>query len=382
MELDPEGGRTMMNGTISPTIRSLGLRATLAALLAAALAGAGLAPASAEPPVRPTPTMMTYNVYLGANLQPLFGENDPIRLIQKAAAIVAHFDEVDFRVRAVAIARQIIEQDPDVLALQEVSLLEIAPTGMPFATRYDFLQILLDELERQGHPFRAVTINPNFTGTLPIDFVGTRARLTDRNVIIVPSDPPASELATSNPAQDVYDRTLDVPLGGTIFHGRRGWASIDVVFEGAPFRLFNTHFEAFDSSVREDQVGELAEIMSASRLPVVLAGDINLYPRGVRALDEAAWRVLSGDGFRDAWVVAECFEPRFTAGQTDDLDNVPSILDNTVDFVLFDKDFETKTVEGSCDIAGEELDDRTDTVPALWPSDHAAVIVHLRLARP
>jgi hypothetical protein len=92
--------------------------------------------------------------------------------------------------------------------------------------------------------------------------------------------------------------------------------------------------------------------------------------------------VLGGDGFRDAWVVAECFEPRFTAGQTDDLNRVPSILDNTVDFVLFDKDFETKTVEGSCDIAGEELDDRTNTLPALWPSDHAAVVVDLRLAQP
>lgn len=338
--------------------------------------------ASARPPVRPTPTVMTYNVYLGANLQPLFGENDPFRLVLKAAAIVAHFDRVDFRVRAVALARQIIEQDPDVVALQEVSLLEVAPPGMPFATRYDFLQILLTELERQGHPFRAVTINPNFSGTLPIDFVGSRARLTDRNVIIVPNDAPASELTTSNSAQDVYDRTLDVPLGGTIFHGQRGWGSIDVVFQGAPFRFFDTHFEAFDPGVREDQVRELAQIMSTSPLPVVLAGDINLYPRGVRALDEAAWRVLGGDGFRDAWVVAECFEPRFTAGQTDDLDNIPSILDNTVDFVLFDKDFETKTVEGSCDIAGEELDDRTDTLPALWPSDHAAVIVDLRLATP
>lgn len=371
-----------MNGTISRRDRSLRWHATLVALVVAVLTGTALAPASATPPVRRTPTVMTYNVYLGANLQPLFGENDPVRLILKASAIVAHFDKVDFRVRAVAIARQIIEQDPDVVALQELSLLEIAPPGMPFATTYDFLQILLTELERQGHPFRAVTINPNFSGTLPIDFVGSRARLTDRNAIIVPRDAPPSELTTSNPAQDVYDRTLDVPLGGTIFHGRRGWASIDLVFEGAPFRFFDTHFEAFDPGVREDQVRELAQIMSTSPLPVVLAGDINLYPRGVRALDDAAWRVLGGDGFRDAWVVAECFELRFTAGQTDDLDNVPSILDNTVDFVLFDKDFETKTVEGSCDIAGEELDDRTNTVPALWPSDHAAVIVDLRLETP
>jgi endonuclease/exonuclease/phosphatase family metal-dependent hydrolase len=369
---------TMAGGRRSPVV----LWGLVAVFVIGMVATTNPVLASERPPVRPTPTVMTYNVYLGANLQPLFGENDPTRLVLKAAAIVAHFDKVDFRVRAVALARQIIEQDPDVAALQEVSLLEIAPPGMPFATTYDFLQILLDELERQDHPFRAVTINPNFTGTLPIDFVGTRARLTDRNVIIVPSDAPASELTTSNPAQDVYDRTLDVPLGGTIFHGRRGWASIDVVFEGAPFRFFDTHFEAFDAAVREDQVGELAQIMSTSPLPVVLAGDINLYPRGVRALDEAAWRVLGGDGFRDAWVVAECFEPRFTAGQTDDLDNVPSILDNTVDFVLFDKDFETKTVEGSCDIAGEELDDRTDTLPALWPSDHAAVVVDLRLAQP
>jgi endonuclease/exonuclease/phosphatase family metal-dependent hydrolase len=364
--------------------RFAGVRLALIVLLATGLVVAtGPAQASAKPPVRPTAAVMTYNVYLGANLQPLFGENDPIKLIQKAAAIVAHVDKVDFRIRAVAIAHQIIEQDPDIVALQEVSLWEIASPGMQFATTDDFLQILLGELERQGHPFRAVTINPNFTGTLPIDFFGTRARLTDRNVIIVPSDAPAFEMTTSNPAQDVYDRTLDVPLGGTIFHGRRGWASIDVVFQGgAPFRFFDTHFEAFDPGVREDQVAELAQIMSTSPLPVVLAGDINLYPRGVRALDEAAWRVLSRDGFRDAWVVAECFEPRFTAGQTDDLDNVPSILDNTVDFVLFDKDFETKTVEGSCDIAGEELDDRTNTVPALWPSDHAAVVVDLRLAQP
>ncbi|HET7929708.1 MAG TPA: endonuclease/exonuclease/phosphatase family protein [Actinomycetota bacterium] len=327
---------------------------------------------------------MTYNVYLGANLQPLFGENDLGRLIQKAAAILAHFDTVDFRIRAVAIAHQIIEQDPDVVALQEVSLLETSPPSSPpqFTTRYDFLQILLDELERQGHPFHAVSINPNFTGTLPVDFVGSLARLTDRNVIIVPGGDPASELITSNPAQDVYDRTLDVPLGGMTFHAQRGWASIDVVFHGQPFRFFDTHFEAFDPDVRKDQVAELAQIMSSSPYPVVLAGDINLFPRDVRPLDDAAWKLLGGAGFRDAWVVAECFEPRYTAGQTDDLDNVPSILDNTVDYVLFDKDFETKPVERSCDIAGEELDDRTNTVPALWPSDHAAVAVDLRIAKP
>ena len=344
----------------------------------------GPAAASGTPADKPTARFMTYNVYLGANLQPLFNEDNPIELIQKAAAIFAHLDLVDFRIRAVAIAQQIIEQDPDVVALQEVSLWQTGPSSNPseLTTRYDFLQILLDELERQGHPFRAVSVNPNFTGMLPIDFAGTLGRFTDRNVIIVPADVPVSELMTSNPAQDVYGRTLDVPIGGVTLHGQRGWASIDVLFHGMPFRFFVTHLEAFDPDVRKDQVAELVHLMSVSPIPVVLAGDINLFPKDVRALDDAAWALLNHAGFKDAWEVAECFEPRFTAGQTDDLNNVPSILDNTVDYVLFDKDFETKPVERSCDIAGEELDDRTNTDPALWPSDHAAVVVDLLIAKP
>ena len=57
-------------------------------------------------------------------------------------------------------------------------------------------------------------------------------------------------------------------------------------------------------------------------------------------------------------------------------------IDNTVDYVLFDADFEIEAVHGSCEIAGEELGDRTATVPALWPSDHAAVVVDMHIAKP
>jgi endonuclease/exonuclease/phosphatase family metal-dependent hydrolase len=359
-------------------------RTALAALLITGSAGAiGTATASARPPERPTAAVMTYNVYLGANLVPLFGEDDPIKLIQKAAAIVAHLDLVDFRVRAVAIAHQIIEQDPDVVALQEVSLWETAPPPRPpqFTTTYDFLQILLDELARQGHPFRSVSVSTNFTGALPIDFAGTLERYTDRNAIVVPADRPASELTSENPMHGVFDAGIPITIGGAPIKVTRGWASIDVTADGRTYRLFDAHVEGYNDQIRLEQVAELDQIMSASPHPVVLAGDLNLYPMGVRALDDAAWGILSGAGFRDAWVDAECFEPRFTAGQTDDLNNVPSILDNTVDFVLYDADFETEPVERSCDIAGEELDDRTATVPALWPSDHAAVIVNLRIAK-
>jgi len=74
-------------------------------------------------------TVMTYNLYLGANLQPLFGVQDPLELIRRAAAVFAHLDQVDFDDRAVAIARQIVENEPDVVSLQEVSLWQTAPAS-------------------------------------------------------------------------------------------------------------------------------------------------------------------------------------------------------------------------------------------------------------
>jgi endonuclease/exonuclease/phosphatase family metal-dependent hydrolase len=379
---DQKGGREM-NATTARGHRSLVTRWALAALLVVGMvATTGSVPASAARD-KPTNTVMTYNVYLGANLLPLFGENDPIKLIEKAAAIVAHLDLVDFRVRAVAIAKQIVEQDPDVVALQEASLWETAPPPRPprFTPTYDFLQILLDELERQGHPFRSVSVSANFAGALPIDFSGTLERYTDRNAILVPVDGPASELTTANPMHGVFDAGIPITIGGAPVKVTRGWASIDVTSDRRTYRVFDAHVEGYNDQIRLAQVAELEQIMSNSPYPVVLAGDLNLYPMGVRNLDAAAWGILSGAGFRDAWVDAECFEPRFTAGQTDDLNNVPSILDNTVDFVLYDADFETEPVERSCDIAGEELDDRTDTDPALWPSDHGAAIVDLRIAK-
>jgi len=129
-------------------------------------------------------------------------------------------------------------------------------------------------------------------------------------------------------------------------------------------------------------VGELVEIVSASPYPVVLAGDLNLYPQGARPEDAAAWNLLAGEGFVDAWVESGGDVPAFTAGQSDDLDNVPSRLDNRVDFVLHNADGYIDAVPGSGDIVGEELDDRTATTPPLWPSDHAGVVVTLHIAKP
>jgi len=350
----------------------------IALVIAATPAGADTVPARAERRFKP----MTYNLYLGANLQPLFGVEDPAELVRRAAEIFAHLDKVDFNVRAVALAREIIDADPDVVALQEVSLWRSAPFSNPgdVTTRYDFLKILVDELSRQGHPYRTAVVNPTFNGMLPIGAaqfgVPTLAMFTDRNAIIVRSD--SSELTTANPAQGVYDARVRVKIGSNFIEFPRGWASVDVQVRDRWYTLIDTHLEAFDPAIREAQVGELVNIVAASPYPVLLAGDLNVYPEGSRAVDAEEWQMFGSVGLVDSWVEAD-EAPAFTAGQSDDLDNVPSALDNMVDFVLHGDDTHVQAVDGSGHIAGEELDDRTDTVPPLWPSDHAGVVVTLHI---
>jgi endonuclease/exonuclease/phosphatase family metal-dependent hydrolase len=365
------------------------LRIAVAALTAAVVAIATWSP----PQVQATPPeqakccfeVMTYNMYLGANIQPLFQAKDLDELRQLATEAYAHVHQVDFNLRAVAIAAQIVQAEPEVVGLQELSLWQEVLLSNPseLTTRYDFLQILLDELEAQGHPYVAASVVETFSSDpVPINDPEVAAvKWTDRNAVIARADLSASELTTANPMGAKFVTYLPVTILGTPIRATRAWTSVDVRVMGAWFRVFDTHFEAFHPLVRLAQVGELVAIMSASPYPIVLAGDINLYPQSAdRPEDRQAWNILTGAGFVDAWVESDGAFPAYTAGQPDDLDcTLPSTLDNTVDFVLHDADGYVDAVRHSGDIVGEDPADCTKTTPPLWPSDHAGVVVGLHI---
>jgi endonuclease/exonuclease/phosphatase family metal-dependent hydrolase len=155
------------------------------------------------------------------------------------------------------------------------------------------------------------------------------------------------------------------------------------MIRGRWFRFVTTHLEAYHSGVRLAQTQELMALMSDSRLPVVLVGDLNWYPATapyVRPEDTQAWQLISGAGFVDTWVEAAGVGPGYTASFGDDLIADPSALDNTVDFVLHDDAWVLDAVTGTAQIVGEELDDRTD-VHGWWPSDHAGIVVTLTFAK-
>jgi endonuclease/exonuclease/phosphatase family metal-dependent hydrolase len=342
---------------------------------------------------------MTQNLYLGANLTPIFGATDA-QLIIEAAAIYDHMLQVDFPARAEAVAALVAEERPDVLGLQEVALwhrLQWDGAGWNVVETVDYLQLLLEALASAEAPYRAVAVNENFTNAtfpLPITFdLSTAATLTMRDVILVRDDVRVSQLRVLGTASGNYASATLVPQPGdpnAVLPVLRGWSYADIKLRGKVYRFANTHLEAFspfgcdaagDPSlefpfVRNQQAKELVDLLASSPYPVVLAGDLNARPDN--PCDAMA--IFAAAGFLDAWAVAMPGIPAFTSGQTDDLDNVPSLLDHQVDYVLYDTSAVLDVLAGSGEILGEELDDRTPS--GLWPSDHAGLAVTMHIARP
>ncbi|MFP5336621.1 MAG: endonuclease/exonuclease/phosphatase family protein [Actinomycetes bacterium] len=363
------------------------------ACLTAALALAAAPASGARPDDRARVGVATYNVYLGADLNPLFGATTLPQLVARAGGVYAAMEATDFPERAEAIADAIVAEQPDVVGLQEVAHWATAPGTLlaptaPFTTTYDFLDLLLDELAERGVPYREVATNANFTGTLPISLgaggTATWASFTDRDVVVVRDDVPARHLAVDEASvqEETFAAVLTIPSGVPglpPFAVPRGWSFVDVTAKGFTFRFVNTHLEAFSEAARNAQAGELAAEVAASPHPVVLVGDINSRPPGC-STNTVAFQTLLDTGLVEVWPLAHPKDPcgGFTSGQDADLLNEASTLDHRIDTVFVDPDALTAL---GAEVIGDEQADRSQPT-GLWPSDHAGSVATLRTVRP
>jgi endonuclease/exonuclease/phosphatase family metal-dependent hydrolase len=322
--------------------------------------------------------VMTQNLYLGADLTPLFGKSGA-DLIIEAAKVYARMEQTNFPARAESIAREIFQKGgPPVIGLQEVALWKKGSDPEHLQTTFDFLAIMLDALAQRGLHYDAVAVNVNVSVALPIALdLKTWASFTDRDAIIARADLQESELQWSNPTEQNFQAKLPVPIGDEILMVPRGWSTVDVRFRGKSYRAANTHLEAFSVDVRNAQARELAASLAASPLPVVLLGDLNSFPND----PTGSYAIILSVGFTDSWIQAMDGDPGNTAGQ--DLDcTIPSGIDHKVDYVLHNQNGFVDAVVGSGDIVGEEDADCTDTDPPLRPSDHAGVVLSMHIASP
>jgi endonuclease/exonuclease/phosphatase family metal-dependent hydrolase len=361
--------------------RSIGRRRAIVAALtsiAVALALAGPAAADTQPAqAQRRLGVMTYNLYLGADLTPVFTAS-PEHFVEEVEKAWAHVNAFDFRIRAQAIAKLIAEKHPHLVALQEVMRYESAPSpaGL-FTMEYDYLQILLDALAARGTPYRAVVDNPYVSaGPVPASTSGGLfLRFTQGNAIIARADLEDETLAVSNPVARIFDAFVPLSVGGQPFRLTRGYATVDVQFRGKWVRFATAHPEAFSVDVRKAQARELAAALAASPHDVILAGDLNSH----RDFEGDSWQILTGAGLTDVWLETMPGDPGYTAIFGDDLVGPPSELDHTVDYVLRTTDGSLVGVMGESEVVGDEVADQTTT--GWWPSDHAGVFVTIQIVK-
>ena len=382
----------------------------VAGAVAAALAIGG-APAGADPKPGPsTPSsvvleVQTYNLYFGADLNPLFDPDGD--LLVAASKVYAEMQASRIPERARGAAELIAADRPDVVGLQEVSVWRsapatlvsggVAPTG-PFETDYDALELLLADLADLGTPYQVVEANKNFSNEafpLPVMTPGglRLVAFTDSDVILVRSASlKRGGLSVGDTQSHTFEATLQVPIGGQLIDVPRGWSTADIDVRGRTFRVANTHLEAWGlpplkDQIRNPQAVELAAALEASPHPVILVGDVNVRPsmcKDERAgmpeypADQniVAYQILEGAGLREVWPLVNPKDPCGGAGWTsgqNSLENEASTLDHRIDDVFLSEGFSALRA----DVVGEEESDRTPT--GLWPSDHASTWAKIRL---
>lgn len=326
-------------------------------------------------------TIMTRNLYLGADLTPAIAailSGDPNNVPPAVSEVWANVVATDFPTRAKALADEIGDTRPDLVGLQEAVLWRSQDpsdfTG-PNATHveYDFVQLLLRALAAQGEHYSVVASStgfdieaPRIESLDPLDFEDIR--LTDHVVILVRDERGEPRLKLSN--AQVGSFVTNVAFDGvTVLYG---WASVDVKLRGRTFRFVTTHLESDVEEVREAQGGELIAGPLDTSMPVILAGDLNSNANG-DATSTAYFNFL-GVGFVDAWALAHpgvllntCCNDAFLMNATPFPDPF-----GRIDHILFRGDF---AVRGTA-IVGASPSDRID---GLWPSDHAGVVVTLRI---
>jgi endonuclease/exonuclease/phosphatase family metal-dependent hydrolase len=281
-------------------------------------------------------SVMTRNLYLGADLGPPIGAKSVAEFTELNGQVLREVTANDFPVRAKGLAQEILKKKPDLVGLQEVSLWRTGPPSLEAFTnpgaelkattvRYDYLKELLAQLNKgkgkggKGKPqYRVAVAQDEFDFEAPADENGVagdgpnkvipnaeiNGRLTMRDVILVRN---GAGVTFKRKQMGHFQNLLVEKISGATVTVTRGWVAIDAKVRGShQFRFVDTHLEAFDPatevpSIRARQAAELVAPggPATSNLPVILVGDLNSDNDTVEPGDRQAYETLTAAGMRE-----------------------------------------------------------------------------------
>jgi endonuclease/exonuclease/phosphatase family metal-dependent hydrolase len=332
-------------------------------------------------------TVMTRNIYVGANLDIIMAAEDATQIPILAAEAFAAMQATNFPERAQALADEIAWTRPHLIGIQEASLIRMQENGdlvgggtTPAETVvYDYLKILRKTLRQNNLNYKLAVKGMNFDVEVPMvnpdSSTGfSDVRLTDFDVILAHKDVKISRKTVAK-----FQTILQLPTLGVDVP--RGFVAVDATFKGRTYRFVNTHLEpVMVPELLPLQMAQAQELVAALQdvtLPVILVGDFNS-----KATKGESYKLIKSTGsFVDAWTrnLYKLFithnKRGFTNPHDDDLLNTRVKLNQRIDLIFVRSNV---WAAGYHDIGpvvavtvGDHLDDRTAS--GLWPSDHAGV---------
>lgn len=340
-------------------------------------------------------TVVTYNLYLGAEIQSLAKITDPALFLLGVKDALDQIAANDFRERAEALAAVIVEKNPELIGLQEVyDFKQNNQNDEPPFRNYQ--NDLIDALINQGACYTeaATVININLDLSLiPVPYYGYGISITDRDVILRRCDvtttvvPLAAYYPLCRESEDGCNYNLvaeaSSPLGPIAFE--RGFVAVDVT-GSVPMRFFNTHLEGRlpDPEIPASAVIQRAQAMELINVigllnsyypivgPVIVVGDINSSPEDSGTIYglEPPYMQLEDAGYVDTWTLRPGKPKGFTCCFDGDL-SIPADLYERIDVIF--SDVIPNRVKAN--VLGNDVADQSES--GLWPSDHAGVATRM-----
>jgi hypothetical protein len=322
-------------------------------LLAGAILLAAAPAAVAKPKKKPVAvSVMTRNVFLGADLPPLAAAQPGADFEQKAGAMLAEVTNGDPNGRMKAIGDEIAK----------ARLWRTGPKGDPAPAtdvRFDFLGAIRKELAARHQHYRVAVRKYGLNVEGPTD-QGVDVRLTLGDVILA-----RKGVKVSHARGGVFKHQLHFStkaLGDV--NTSRSWNALDAVVRGARLHFVNTHLEAYSTGLRLQQAKELVAGPLKSKRPTILVGDLNSGPTLPILADRPPYDAIAKAGFKPRRSVTSscCFDDlRGDAG-----------WDHNVDWIMS---------KPGLKLLRSSITGREKTPTGLHPSDHGGVVSVLRVPR-
>src|SRR5690242_15266599 len=211
--------------------------------VASAALALALIPAAAQAKSHADVTVMSRNLYLGADIIQLATATDEASMEQKVQQLYATVQQTNFPVRAKRIAQEIKKTKPDAIAIQEV-----ARYYQDGKSTQDWMKLLQGKLKKAGQHYKQVSREDEIDVSAR-SAAGYNLRLVLGNAVLVRTGKHA-RIKHIKDVHGVFKAQISVPLAnGTTVNLKRGYAGMDGRIAGKKFRFLAPHAEAYSADV-------------------------------------------------------------------------------------------------------------------------------------